>query len=331
MIYIIVLNYNNWKDTIECLESLFKLKRISFKIIVCDNKSTNDSMENIKKWADGSLKIKFNITNPLFKDIIYPLEKKPLSYISLRKKDLFNNINIMDKKLILIENDENKGYSAGNNVGIQYALKQNDCKYVWILNNDTIVDNLSLFFLTQKMEKNPFIGICGTKTLFYYEPNKIQCEAGFYYNKWLAYPFKKKYTVYNLSYINGASMLVSKDFLNNIGLLCEDYFLYYEEIDWAIRAKQHYQLGYSPQSIIYHKEGGSINKDKKKSLLSDFYAIRNRILVTKKFYKYCLPTVYLGIGVAIINRIRRKQYKRAWMFIKILCLFGKCEYKDFKE
>lgn len=90
-----------------------------------------------------------------------------------------------------------------------------------------------------------------------------------------------------------------------------------------------YKLGYFKNSIIYHKEGGTINKEckKEKSLLSDFYSVRNRILVTEKFYKYCLPTVYLGIIITMINRIKRKQYKRIYLFIKLMITFGNYKYK----
>lgn len=326
MVYIVVLNYKNWKDTIECLESLFKLEKEKFKIIVCDNNSLDGSLEYIEEWAKGDLIIDFNEMDSL-KSIVYPFIKKPISYKKIDKYDINNNFDLIKENLILIQNDENKGYSAGNNIGIKYALNQEDCEYIWVLNNDTIVDRLSLYYLVDFMKKNLSVGICGAKTYFYYEPYKIQCEGGFYYNKWLAYPFKRKYSKKNLSYINGASMFVRKNFILDVGLLSEDYFLYYEEIDWVLRGKNKYEIGYCSKSKIYHKEGGSINKNEKKSLLSDFYAIRNRIVVTRKFYKYCLPTVYIGILIAVINRIRRKQYKRAWMFLKIMLLFGNCKYK----
>lgn len=320
MNYIILLNYNNWEDTIECLESLLKLKNIDFKIIVCDNNSLDNSLEYIKLWADGILKVHCKTRNKDILNLIYPLEIKPIKYKIIKEKDILIEKN--DKKLILIQNENNNGYSAGNNIGIKYAMNQLDCEYIWILNNDTVVKPLSLKYLIDEMKKDPSIGICGSKTYYYYFPNRIQCEGGYFYNKWLGYGSKKKN---KLSYINGSSMLVKKDFIQDVGYLSEDYFLYYEEIDWALRGKYKYRLGYSSKSIIYHKEGGSISKEK--SLLSDFYSIRNRIIVTKKFYKYCLPTIYLGILIAIFNRLRRKQFKRIWVFIKIMCLLGNYDYK----
>ena len=114
-------------------------------------------------------------------------------------------------------------------------------------------------------------------------------------------------------------MLVSRDFIKEVGLMCEDYFLYFEEMDWALRGKQkRYQLGYCWESRVYHKEGGSIgssSKGTKKSEIADYYGLRNRIVFTKKFYPKYLWSVYFGFLVVVWNRIRRRQVKS---FLKLL-------------
>ena len=96
--YIIVLNYNAYKDTIECLESIQNIDSKFYKIILVDNASTDSSLIKIKKWISNSS---------------------------------YNNIDI-------IKSDFNGGYASGNNLGIKYALKRHDCIYIWILNNDTM-------------------------------------------------------------------------------------------------------------------------------------------------------------------------------------------------
>ena len=111
--YIIVLNYNAYKDTIDCLESIVSLKSKYYKIVLIDNASTDFSIDKINKWA---------VDNN------------------------YNGIEIFKSK-------NNNGYSSGNNLGIRYALKQDDCKYIWILNNDTIVDSHSLNHLVNKSDK----------------------------------------------------------------------------------------------------------------------------------------------------------------------------------
>ena len=107
-------------------------------------------------------------------------------------------------------------------------------------------------------------------------------------------------------------MLVSRQFVESVGLLAEDYFLYNEEIDWATRAKGLYTLAYAAKSTVYHKEGASIGgsnfKLAQKSRTSDFYMIKSRIMFARKFYPYTLPTVYLGLGATMVNRMRRGQW-----------------------
>jgi len=124
----------------------------------------------------------------------------------------------------------------------------------------------------------------------------------------------------------GASMLVSKHFIETIGVMGQDYFLYYEDLDWSIRGKKLFKLACSLNSIVYHKEGASTGGNTKgkntKSKISDYYSIRNRVLFTKKYFKWYLPTVYLGLIITVINRIRRKQYSRLWIILKII-LTGK--------
>jgi GT2 family glycosyltransferase len=291
-VYIILLNWNGWKDTIECIASLKALRYPNFEIIVVDNASENHSVQEIKNR--------------------YP-------------------------KLTLIENAENRGFSAGNNTGIRYALKR-DADYVWLLNNDTVVEPEALTPLVDKMEKNPSMGICGSKLIYYHQRDTVQVLGGGNYNKWLGVSthFGKHSPVNSnfdtseiekkLDFIVGASMLVSRSFLMDVGLLCEDYFMYGEEIDWGIRAKGKYSFGFAPHSIVYHKEGASIgatslDKDNK-SRLADYYSIRNRFKITYKFHLYMLPFVYATMGYVIFNRIKRKQWDRIPMILKLLFTFN---------
>ena len=124
-----------------------------------------------------------------------------------------------------------------------------------------------------------------------------------------------------MNYIEGASMLVSRQFLDEIGLLCEDYFLYFEEADWAIRAEGRFKLAYAQKSIVYHKVGGSIGTSSnpaKMSYISDYYNIRNRLLFTRRFYPVALPTVRLVIVGALLLRLCLGKWDRAAMIFRLL-------------
>lgn len=332
-IYIIILNWNGWRDTIECFESVFRNNYKNYQVIVCDNDSHDGSLEYIKKWAEGELEIFIQEDNPL-RHLAFPPVRKPIEYVEYEREEAEAGGRPEDSnaQLILIQTGGNLGFAGGNNVGLRYALARDDFDYVWLLNNDTVIDPNALSALVARMQVKPSAGMCGSTLLYYDNPDIIQALGGATYNKWLARPrhigaFKKKNNISidqekvesKMDYVVGASMLVSKDFLKDIGLMNEEYFLYFEEIDWATRARGKYSMAYAPRSVVYHKEGSSISSGStNKSRLADYYGIINRIIFTRKYYKYALPVVYIGFLIVIFNRIRRCQWNRASMILNII-------------
>ena len=318
--YIVLLNYKKWADTIECLESILKSDYSSYKIIVCDNKSENDSLDKISGWADGN--IYASTSNHVeLKKLVYPFSQKPIPYMRITENDI-DKIKEINTKIVLVANNRNGGFAYGNNVAIKLAMNQTDCSYIWCLNTDTVVDPKCLSSLIEKMESDKTIGICGARLYDYYNPANIQTEGGSIFNKWTTIqrkPTKEEVQDDAFSFISGASMMISPEFIKNVGLMYEGYFLYFEELDWAARNKGRYKLAYSPVSVVYHKEGSTTGSNKRESSeLSDFYLFRNKILFTRRFYPYCLPTVYLEIFLAAMNRLRKGLPSRSVMILKIL-------------
>lgn len=333
-VYIVVLNYNGWTDTIECLESLAKLTFYRYQIIVVDNFSDNDSISHIQAWADGRQPVVLAEDNALL-FLSHPAVSKPIPYkLYSRKEAESGGDGLDDNKLILIQTGENIGFAGGNNVALRYVLKRADADYVWLLNNDTVVEPRSLSELIECYagRESERIGIVGGKIRYYHNPGLIQCIAGAYYNKWLGYsrqignrePDKGQYDIKPLhpNLIIGACMLVSTHFLTEVGLLDESYFLYFEEQDWAERAKRmSFSLQYSTEAIIYHKEGGTIgaNQWQGNSRFSDFYFTRSKLLFTERYFgKLTRLTVKLSLLFTILNRVRRRQFDRVAMLISIM-------------
>lgn len=326
-VYVIILNWNGWRDTVECLESVFKADYRDFRVVVCDNGSTDDSIDRIKSWASNALPSSEIVCAS--DQLTGRLEWK--EYVRLEAEsggDLSS-----DHPLVLIRNDANLGFAGGNNVGIRYVQARNDFAYVWLLNNDTVIENQALAALVKRIGEKPDAGMCGSTIRYYENPHKIQALGGGWHCKWIGLPWHygrrlridksldPSHAESWINYIEGASMLVSRQFLEEIGLMCEDYFLYFEETDWAVRAAGHYTLAYAPESIIYHKVGASIGTSSKpwrKSSVCDYYSIRNRILFTRKFYPYALPTVYIVIVCALLMRIVLGRWDRARMIINLL-------------
>lgn len=310
---IILVNWNGWQDTIECLQSLRQLNYAPFRVIVCDNGSIDNSISRIKSWAD----------------------QQKLGYVEYQRATAEAGGALdADPLLTLIRNDENLGFAGGNNIGLQHVMARGDADYCWLLNNDTVVDPDALTHLVARMHTQPTVGICGSTIRFFHDRQRIQALGGGHYCRWIGLPWHYgRYTRWGgeisrhraeawMNYVEGASMLVSRQFLDEVGLLCEDYFLYFEEADWAIRAEGRFKLAYAPESIIYHKVGGSIGTSSnpaKMSYISDYYNIRNRLLFTRRFYPAALPSVFLVIVGALLMRLCMGKWDRAMMIFRLLC------------
>ncbi len=311
-VVILLVNWNGWRDTVECLESLLLLEYPNFRIVVCDNGSNDDSLHQIRSWANSHVE----------------------RFAEYQRSDAESGgLQGADPVLTLIRNNENLGFAGGNNVGLRYAMALGDVEYCWLLNNDTVVETDALTHLVERMQQHQNIGVCGSTIRLYHDRMRVQALGGGHYCRWIGLPWhygrfstwgktiNKKRAEAWMNYVEGASMLVSRQFLEKIGLLCEDYFLYFEETDWAIRAEDFFQLAYAPLSFVYHKVGGSIGTSSnpaKKTYVCDYYNIRNRLLFTRRFYPAALPTVWLVIFGALLLRLCIGKWDRAMMIIRLL-------------
>ena len=324
--YIILVNWNGWQDTLECLESIFNQSSKNFCIIVCDNGSTDGSLDRIQEWANGTLKS--DVSNQNMAQYSLSKISKPLSYQLLSREQSEKADIPVEQALILIDCKENLGFAGGNNVGLRFAMSQQDMAWCWLLNNDTVIDRNALSELIKKGQKNPDIGIIGSTVIYYNQTNKVQAFGGARYFPCIGLAMhigrfnnqlqsiEESQIEKQLSYIMGASMFVSHTFLKTIGLMSEDYFLYYEELDWAQRSKSQYSLGYASKSLVFHKAGSSIgssNKSSRRSMLADYYLMSNRLKITQRFFPYCNFSVRLFLGVEMLIRLLKRQPEKARM------------------
>lgn len=173
-------------------------------------------------------------------------------------------------KTIVVDNDkENKGFAGGNNIGIKQALKQK-ADYILLLNNDTIADKNFLKELIRIGESNEKIGILGP----------IGGKINWLYTKGIHITKNNEQRTMNSDYISGACMLVKREVIEKIGLMPEDYFLYFEDVDWCLRSRgTGYKCVLVPSSKIWHKVSSSA---KAESFSYIYYHFRNGLLLTKR-------------------------------------------------
>jgi len=191
--------------------------------------------------------------------------------------------------VILLANNENLGFAEGNNKGIQIALK-NGADYIFLLNNDTIVDNDVILKLIEITKTDVKIGFIGPKIYYYDEPIRIW-SAGGKLSKWFIHSGGKHIGyrkidrgqfdyVKETDYVSGCAILIKKSVFEKIGLFDPQFFCYYEEADLIIRSKQMgFKVIFVPKAKVWHKISSSFGANTRKFI---YFQIRNRLLFTFK-------------------------------------------------
>jgi GT2 family glycosyltransferase len=228
---IILLNYKTWHETIACLESLTALENRGFYVAIGDICDLENSRDHLHQWLDS---------HPDF----------PARLLGI---------------------DHNPGFAGANNFVIEKCLETGQPDFFWLLNNDTVVDSNALGAMMNAWqqlndnENNP--GFLGSMVMRYDQPDMVE-HAGdrltpqselrklFTFGKKLI-PSPEE-SLGKVDYVIGASMFFHRELINRIGLMNEDYFLYYEDIDWCYTALQNDFTNYTcTQSVVYHKQGST--------------------------------------------------------------------------
>lgn len=259
LVSIITVNYNQPEVTLEWLRSIQQISYTRYEIIIVDNGSTDNTLENY----------------------------------------LMNYANVT-----FIKSATNRGFAGGNNIGIENAKGE----LLLLLNNDTEVEPGFLEPLVACIQNLPRAAIVSPKIKYFYQQNIIQYAGGRRINpitgrgKFIGSGEAdsiKYSSTHSTELIHGAAMLLSKKLIQQIGLMEERFFLYYEELDWGERAKRAgcilYVVG---ESVVYHKESVSVGKN---SPLRMYYTTRNRTLFMKRnFPRVAIVLYYLFfLGVSI--------------------------------
>jgi GT2 family glycosyltransferase len=204
-----------------------------------------------------------------------------------------------DSRYTLIVSKKNKGFAAANNLGMAAARGE----YILLLNNDTEVDPGFLAPMVRLFETNPLIGAVSPKIKYFHNPELIQYAGysrmnpitlrvkGFGYRKTDDGRFDR---ISQTNYAHGCAMMVSRKAIETVGMMPEEYFLYYEEQDWSFSIRKNgFQIWYQPESVVWHKESMSV---KPGSPLKTYYMNRNRVLFMKKnlnFVQQIMSSIYL--------------------------------------
>lgn len=237
---VITVNYNGLADTCRMIESLRRHTRTSYEIIVVDNASQQDEAAALRERYPG---------------------------------------------ITVLQAPRNLGFAGGNNLGIRAARG----RYFMLLNNDTLVEEEMLAPLCERLDNDPGLGAVCPKIRFAQDGQPIQfagytrLSAVTLRNRLIGFgePDRGQYQQpHDTPYAHGAAMMVRREAVERAGEMPEMYFLYYEELDWSLRIREHgYRIGYEPRATVFHRESRSTGAD---SPLRTFYLTRNRLLFARR-------------------------------------------------
>jgi hypothetical protein len=280
LVSIVTVNYKNKNLSIELLESLKKSTYQMLEVILVDNES------------DGADRADYLEVYP---DLIY------------------------------LHLPQNLGFAGANNVGIVR------CKgaHILLLNNDTEIEPNAISSMLQAFQSFKDIGVVSPKIKFFHLPNTIQ-YAGFTSinpitgrNKGIGYMAidQGQHDTSNYTaYAHGAAMMLSRVAIEKAGLMWENFFLYYEELDWCEKIKRaDLKIYYQASAVVYHKESVSVGVN---SPIKIYYNTRNRIWFMKRnvsvfqYIFFVLFYILMAFPKGIISLMTHRQWKHAKSFLK---------------
>jgi GT2 family glycosyltransferase len=210
----------------------------------------------------------------------------------------------------VIRTDRNLGFSSGNNVGIRRALAES-ADYVWLLNNDTIVDPKALRAMVERAESDAKVGAIGSAIYDVADPERLQGWGGGRVNFWLGRSrnFLCPVSDEKIEFLSGASLLLRRPVLQSLGLLDEEFFFYWEDTDYCFRLrKAGWRLAVAAGAKIWHKQSASVGKTSTR--LDDFFNT-SAARFFEKHARAPRASLWVGVTLRVLKRISRGKWSNA--------------------
>ncbi len=285
LISIITVNYNGLDLTVELLNSIRCTSYSNLEIFVVDNASR----ENPKSYLNQH----------------YP-------------------------EVQVIRSEQNLGFAGGNNLAVGQAKGE----FLFFINNDAEITEGALDYLVATFESNKSIGMVSPLICYFNESKNAEADLIQYAGMTQVHALTARNTTIGekeldkgqfheaqtTAYGHGAAMMVRRDVVEKVGVMFEDFFLYYEELDWCERIRRAgYEIWVEPQAKIYHKESASVGA---MSTLKTYYINRNRIYFMRRnfgglgFFLFSLFLTFVTIPKNALKYLVTGQFDHAKVFLK---------------
>ncbi len=290
-ISIVVVHYEQTKYTLDCLESLLHISATGFKyhILLVDNGSSRP----------------------------FKLPKR-----------------LSKLPLVLLRSDSNLGFTGGNNLGIYQAIERFNSQYVFLLNNDATLAKNAVAKLHQALSSNPSSGVAGPMIYFtpgrefhksylvkdrgrviWYAGGCIDWSSLSCFHRGVDEVDRGQFDHLTTSdFATGCAMLIKREVLEKVGFLDKKYFVYYEDTDFSLRARNlGYRILFVPQAKVWHSNAGSSGGSG--SDFQIYYQERNRLLLAWQHGDWVAKKAMLLNSIQNIRSQQRPRWLAVWHFL----------------
>jgi GT2 family glycosyltransferase len=289
---VVIVTFNSADVILDCLESLFGSDdKDALSVVVVDNASSDNTCAVISDWAGGAR----DAARSDWPVGMAVLAAKPVVF----QVQQMGEATAGEAPLTLVRSDINGGYAYGVNAGLNLLRQRENLAGYWILNPDCVVPPQTPARLLERLRAGG-IGMLSSRCLHLEAPDTVQTDGG-RVRRWTGVcdsihsgcnasttPLPDAAT---LDFVTGANIVVSRAFVDQVGLMPEDYFLYYEEVEWALR-RGNWPIELLPGAEVYHRGGTSIgsgNGIRQASPFSDYFNQRNRVRFVKRNFPAHAP------------------------------------------
>ena len=310
---VVILTYNDWQDTLTCLERVHNQSSPPKRVIVCDNGSGNKIADRIlSDWT------KLAATHSLPEPI-----------------EVFGDDNTL-APLTLLRREENEGVSGGMNAALRLLLYDQNCQAFWLMHNDALPETYALAAFLRHCSDVENVGIIGS-TLLHAENDLLECAAGGTWSRWTGNTHMldqgmERHALSDLKdinakldFIDGASCFILRTVVESIGLYDERFCQFYEDVEFSLRAKQAgFKLIWAPGALVRHKGPLTrsltpvlgVTEEPALTSAADYLYVRNRFYLLKRERPWALPFAMITLPLPLSMRLFRGQSERLSLVLK---------------
>lgn len=294
---VVIVSFRSGDVILACLDSLLASQGARLKIVIVDNASPDDTVSRLHDWAAEG------------RDLAVLGESEVGSALG---------------GVTLIKGRLNRGYAGGVNMGLSALAGQADA--IWVLNPDCVVAPDTARLYVEAAQARPGFGLMSCRTLHFDHPDIIQSDGGRINRKTglcsqihggLPAATTPGPDPASLDWLTGANLVVSPAFLDRVGPMRDDYFLYYEEVDWAFR-RGDAPLVYVEGAKVFHHAGtsiGSAGYNRRPSPFANYFNHRNRLWFARRYLSR-FPVGAYAYSVAKAGQLVLKgAFDEAWAIL----------------